>query len=156
MSQIDYRTLDIAMFVIANLVNVLMIGIFLSRPKGLDRVEYVLGLILLVLGLPAAAIAVLNGLAGREWQFIVLPALLVLFLMVELLLDYILKLDFRRSRLLGPYLLLYYVALMGMIGYAFLVEQVYGFITLVTYFLNLAATAYSYRKAGHGRRGTKQ
>jgi hypothetical protein len=38
---------------------------------------------------------------------------------------------------------------MGMIGYAFLVGRVFGFITLVTYFMQLAATAYSYAKVGY-------
>jgi hypothetical protein len=69
---------------------------------------------------------------------------------VEFVLDYWLELDFRHSRLLGPYLLLYYLALMGMIGYSFQVGRVFGFVTLATYFLQLAATGYSYRKVGHG------
>ena len=145
-------TVDTIMFVIANAVNLLMIGIFLSRPAGRRDVERVIGLILLVLALPAGAIAILNGVWQREWWFVALPALLVVFLALELVLEYILKLDFRHSRLLGPYLLLYYLALMGMIGYTFQVSELYGFITLTTYFFQLGATAYSYRKVGHGRR----
>jgi len=66
-----------------------------------------------------------------------------------------LSLPFRSSRLLGPYLLLYYLSPMGMIGYAFLVSEAYGFITLATYFLNLLATWYSYCEVGHGTGVTK-
>jgi hypothetical protein len=149
----NHQLVDTALFVIANLFNVLVTLIFLSRPFGLKRLEYLLGLINVTLALPAGIAAVLNALAGREWWSVLLPALLVVYLLVELLLDYLLELDFRHTNLLGPYLLLFYASQMGMIGYAFLVDETYGFVTLLTYFLCLAATAYSYRKVGHGSRG---
>ena len=147
-----YRIVDTGVFVIAALFNVLMIGIFLSRPPGLKRVERVQGWIGIALAVPAGVAVVLNALGQREWWTMVLPALFVIFEIVELVLDYILKLDFRHSRLLGPYLLLYYASTMGLIGYSFLVHKTYGFITLATYFLCLLATWYSYSKVGHGRR----
>jgi len=147
----NHQLVDTALVVIANLFNVLVAIIFLSRPFGLKRLEHALGLIDGALALPAGIAAVLNALAGREWWAVLLPALLAIYLLVELLLDYVLKLDFRHSRLLGPYLLLFYASQMGMIGYAFLVDETYGFVTLLTYFLCLGATAYSYRKVGHGR-----
>jgi hypothetical protein len=61
-----------------------------------------------------------------------------------------LKLDFRSTALLWPYLLVFYVALMGMIGYSFLIKKSFGYVTLCTYFLALLATWYSYAKVGHG------
>jgi len=70
---------------------------------------------------------------------------------VELLLDYVLKLPFRKTWLLGPYLGIYYLAQFGMIGYAFLVGKAHGFVTLVTYFCSLFATWYSYSRVKHGR-----
>jgi hypothetical protein len=39
---------------------------------------------------------------------------------------------------------------MGMIGYTFVFGKLFGFITLATYFINLASTAYSYARVGHG------
>ena len=72
------------------------------------------------------------------------------FLIIEVVLDYVLKSDFRNTSLIGPYLLLYYISILGMIGYSFLVEKKYGFITLVTYFLSQFAALYSYMKVGHG------
>ncbi len=77
----------------ANVVNGLMAGIFLSRPKGWRRVEYVLGWVQIALALPLGV--AVNVAHKREWWFVVLPSLLVAFLIVELLLDYILKLEFR-------------------------------------------------------------
>jgi uncharacterized membrane protein len=146
----DFQIIDWTIFAAANLVNILMVGIFLSRPRGLNRVERVLGIVLIALVIPVAISALLNVMGKREWWSIVLPFLLVVFLIVELILDYILKLDFRHTSLLWPYLLLYYVSLWGMIGYTFLIGKPYGFFTLITYFFNLFATRYSYSRVGHG------
>lgn len=146
----DFQIIDLTLFAVANLVNVLMVGIFLSRPKGLKRVEKGLGIVLIVLAIPVTISILLNIAGKREWWSIVLPSLLVMFLIVELILDYILKLDFRHTSLLWPYLLLYYISLWGMIGYTFLIGKPYGFFTLITYFLNLLATWYSYSRVGHG------
>jgi hypothetical protein len=145
-----FRIIDTAIFIIANLVNLLLVGIFLSRPNGLKRVEYILGLIVVAMLLPVGIAVMLNILGKREWWTIVLPLILLSFLVIELLFDYILKLDFRKTKLLGAYLLVYYLALMAMIGYSFLIGKLYGFITLSTYFLNLFATWYSYSKVSHG------
>lgn len=146
----DFHIIDLAVFIIANLVNLLLAGIFLSRPKGLKRVEDILGLIVVAMLLPVGIIVILNILGKREWWTIVLLLTFLSFLVIELLFDFILKLNFRKTKLLWPYLLLFYLALMAVIGYSFLIGRTYGFITLSTYFLNLFATWYSYSKVGHG------
>ncbi len=139
-------TIDLVVVVAANLFNLLMTGIFLTRPKGWKRFEQVVGLIMVVLAVPLGAAVILNALEQRAWWFIVLPIPLILHCLVELLLDYILKLDFRKTRLLGPYLALFYLGQMGLIGYAFVVQPAYGFVTLATYFLCLGATRYAHSK----------
>ena len=146
----DFWVIDIGLFVVTNLINLLLIGIFLSRPKGLKKVEHVLGLFMVAMILPVGIAIILNILGKREWWTIVLPLILILFLEIELLFDYILKLNFRKTRLLWPYLLLFYLAMMAMIGYSFSIGKIYGFVTLGTYFLGLFATWYSYSKVGHG------
>ncbi len=149
-ASVNFRIIDIAIFIVANVINLLLIGIFLSRPKGLKKVEYVLGLFVVAMILPVGMAIILNILEKREWWTIVLPLILISFLAVELLFDYILKLNFRKTKWLWPYLLLYYSAMMAMIGYSFMIDKAYGFLTLITYFLGLFATWYSYSKVGHG------
>lgn len=112
-AQIEFRIVDYALFAIANLMNILMIGIFLSRPKRLRRLEYILGIVLETLTIPLAISVVLNLVGKREWWTVVLPSLLIVFLIVELILDSILKLEFRNTPLVWPYLLLYYLSLWG-------------------------------------------
>jgi hypothetical protein len=138
--------LDLAVVVAANLFNLLMAAIFFTRPRGWNRFERAVGLILVALALPLGAAAILNLLANREWWFVVLPLPLILHGVVELLLDYILELDFRQTRWLGPYLGLFYLGQWGLIGYAFVVQPIYGFCTLATYFLCLGATRYAHVK----------
>ena len=144
------QVIDLIIIVVANIFNFVVVVIMLSRPPGWKKFEYYLGLFNTGLILPLGVAVVFNAINRREWWTLVLPGLLILYLVIELLLDYILKYPFRQTRWLGPYLGLFYLAQWMMIGYAFAVETVYGAITLETYFLTLGATAYSYRKVGHG------
>ena len=146
----SFRTIDIYVFVIANLTNLLLAVMFLFRARDKPKIGSTFGWAAVVLGIPLLTAVVLNALGGRPWWALVLPGLLVAYDLVEFLIDHVLKYDFRHSRWLGLYLGLYYLALMGMIGYAFAIGKSYGFITLITYFVNLAATAFSYARVQHG------
>lgn len=145
----SYRSIDLVVVGVANLMNIIMVVVFFLRSMMVERLQ-VVGFIWAAFILVLAAVVVLNIRAKREWWAIALPLLLVVFLIVEVALDYIAKYDFRSTILLGPYLLLYYVSILGMIGYSFLTEKKYGFITLATYFLSQIAAFYSYFKVGHG------
>ncbi|MGD8625313.1 MAG: serine hydrolase domain-containing protein [Anaerolineae bacterium] len=143
---LPFGAVDLVVVAAANLYNLLMVAIFVTRPRGWKRFERIAGLVLVALALPLGAASVLNFLVGRDWWFYLLPLPLILHCLVELLLDYILKLDFRNSRLLGPYLALFYLGQWGLIGYAFVVNPIYGFVTLATYFLCLGATRYAHAR----------
>lgn len=146
----SYRTVDLVLFLVANLVNLLIVAIMLSRPLGRKDLERRLGLVVIACALPVGLAVVLNAVGKREWWAVVLPLPLLLHFVVELLLDYVLRFEFRKTRWLGPYLLIFYAGQMGMIGYSFLAFDRWGFVTLGTYFLSLAATGYSYSRVGHG------
>lgn len=134
----DFHVVDLAVVLCANLFNLMMVAIFLLRAQGRQRAEHRLGLFEVPLAIVFAIASIINWMNARDVWLVLLPALVVLFIMAELLLDYILKIEFRHKRLLGPYLLFFYAAQMGMIGYAFIVKEVYGLITLLTYFASLA------------------
>jgi hypothetical protein len=141
---------DLAVVVIANLMNLLLTGMFLARAGGRTQLGHDLGSAALLLAVPLAGAVALNILWRRDGWLVLLPGLVVLYCVVEFALDYLLKIDFRSTSLLWPYLALYYISLMGMIGYAFIVGKPFGFATLATYFANLAATFYSFNRVGHG------
>lgn len=146
----DPTRVDAVLVIVANLVNLLVATLLVSRAYGLLRIERGLGLAVVALALPLGIGAAWHAARGSAWWRVGLPLVLVAYLIAELLLDYVLGIDFRRTWLLGPYLLLYYLGLMSMIGYAFLVERAWGYVTLATYFVNLLATWYSYSRVGHG------
>ena len=97
-----------------------------------------------------AVVVVINSIGKREKWEVLLPLIFIAFLILEVILDYILQLDFRNTWLLGPYLLMYYVSIMGIIGYSFRIGKKFGFVTLVTYFLSQIAALFSYVNVGHG------
>ena len=144
-----YRSVDLTVLSLANLMNIIMVLIFLARARGMARSD-IIGVIWVAFIVVLSIVVFLNFRSRREWWTIVLPSLLIAFLILEIILDYILQIDFRSTRLLGPYLLLYYLALFGMIGYSFQIGKKFGFVTLVTYFINQIATFYSYFQVGHG------
>jgi len=150
LGQSDFKSIDVGIFIIANVVNLLLIGIFVSRAKRMVNVEFVLGIAVVAMALPLIGAAIVNILSRREWWTIVLLLPMILYCILELVLDYVLKMEFRSTSLLWPYLTLFYVGLIGMVGYSFSVGKAYGFATLVTYFLNLFAAWYCYSKVGHG------
>jgi hypothetical protein len=140
---------DLVAVVVANLMNLIMVGVFVLRSLMIGRLQAV-GVVWVAFILMLGVVVVLNVRANREWWAIVLPLLLMVFLIVEVVLDYIVEYEFRSTTLLGPYLFLYYVSILGMIGYSFLTERKYGFVTLATYFLSQIAALYSYFRVGHG------
>jgi hypothetical protein len=147
--QISYRRVDLMLVGLANLMNLIMVYIFIGRILGMSRavvVGYIWGIFILFFGG-----AILYNLKERRSRWmVILPLLLFLFLILEIILDYVLTIDFRYTALLGPYLLLYYVAILAMVGYSFIVEKKFGFITLGTYFLSQIAALISYTQVGHG------
>jgi hypothetical protein len=147
MNEARAQKLDLSVVVVTNLFNLMVVGLMLARTA---HIEYNLGTPLIVMAVLLIAASVLNIIWKREKWFYILPSILAIYLLFEWCLDYIFKIEFRSTWLLGPYLLLFYAGQMGMIGYSFLAKKGYGFVTLVTYFLSLGATAYSYMHVGHG------
>jgi len=145
----NYRSIDLVAIALANLMNMVMVVVFVLRSLTVGRLR-VVGFVWAVMILVLACVVTLNVRAKREWWTTVLPSLLLVFLMVEVALDYVVRCEFRSTALLGPYLFLYYISILGMIGYSFLTAKNFGFATLATYFLSQIAALYSYFKVGHG------
>ena len=144
-----YKSTDLAVISVVNLFNIIMIAVFIIRTQ--QPGHFLIAGIVWVVFIAVLAVVVFQNIRAKRGRwFTLMPALFGIFLIVEVILDYVLKIDFRNTGLLTPYLILYYASILGMIGYSFLVEKKYGFITLVTYFLSQFAALYSYMRVGHG------
>jgi small-conductance mechanosensitive channel len=131
------RRIDLIVVYVANLINVIMALLFVVRISNLPQVEDILGIAVMIMGFCLGYIAFINRRNKRDkWEtYLLIP--IFLFFIVELALDYVLNFDFRSTALVGPYILFYYVALWGLIGYAFRFDKKWGYLTLATYFLNM-------------------
>lgn len=136
--------IDLAVVGMANLINLVMAGLFAARISGLTQVQKALGIVAMTMGFVLGYIAFLNkkNERGKWFSYLLIP--IFLFFIVELILDYVLALDFRSTAIVGPYILLYYVGLWGLIGYAFMVNKKWGFVTLATYFANMILSILPY------------
>jgi len=143
------RLIDLTVIAIVNLFNIIMVVVFILRTMQTAHLQLV-GFIWVIFIIALAITVFLNIKAKSGRWLVVLPLLFEIFLIVEVMLDYVTKIDFRNTSAIVPYLILYYVSILGMIGYSFLVEKRYGFITLVTYFFSQFAALYSYLMVGHG------
>ena len=141
---VNYRKIDLTVVYLANLINILVAFLFLARMSGFTEKENTLGIAVITMGFAIGYIAYLNKKNCRDkWEtYLLIP--IFLFMIAELILDYILVLDFRSTIIVGPYILLYYIGAWGLIGYSFRFEKKWGFITLGTYFLNMILSIYPY------------
>jgi len=140
----NYVGVDLNVVVIANLINVVMALLFAARISGLPEIQYVLGIVAMFMGFTLGYAAFLNRRNRRNKWFTALLLPVLLFFIVDLFLDYIFVLDFRRTIFAVPFVLLYYVGLWGLIGYSFTFSKKWGIVTLATYFVNMTMSILPY------------
>jgi hypothetical protein len=129
--------------------NVLFAAMFAARVTT-PNWAHLLGLAGTAMALPLLAASVVAWQRHASGWEIGLPLVFVAFAIVELAVDVVFRVDVRHTAWLWPYLVSFYLAQWAVIGAAFSVSRVGGFVLLGTYFVCLAATAYSYRMVGHG------
>ena len=72
--------------------------------------------------------------------------LVFLYILVEFLLDYILKFDFRRKwSTHAPYIIMEYIALFSLIGIAFDIDRIWGYLVSISFWILMASLIYVYR-----------
>jgi hypothetical protein len=129
--------------------NLLFAGMFAARVVA-PRWGRPLGFVGVAMAIPLAAAAAVALTSGQDAWAVVLPLVFVAFALGEAVVDLLLPFEIRRTRWLWPYLLAFYLAQWAVIGAAFIASRAAGFAVLATYFVCLAATAWSYRRVGHG------
>lgn len=110
---------NLAGAVVAVTMNALCIVVFASRLVGRPGIGHAVGWIQFVLVIPLVALLVLAPRLGRPWLYYLQVGLMLAFLVVEFVLDYALRLDFRGNlRAVIPYVMLFFAGTGGMIGVA--------------------------------------
>lgn len=148
MIPIDDPTLDLSIFILTNVANMAVFTMFMLRVFT-ERGGRYAGMFFISLAVPTGIIAGINLMNGREWWLWVFPTLFIIFCIYTFLLDFVLKIEFRKPRrndILVPYLLLFYISIILMWGISWSIGLFYGAVTGVTYFLQLGGAAYAGKK----------
>ncbi len=75
----------------ANLINVLVISVFIARLSNRPKIEYWLGIILILSIVPLAYLFITAFGFNRHFLYFIQIGLMITYLVVELMLDYVLK-----------------------------------------------------------------
>jgi hypothetical protein len=150
----QWDTIDLLFVVTAVAFNLLIAAIFVAS-KGMHlKLVRAIGTAWLLLVIPLAVVFVAYALAGKDVAVLLAFGGVFLYMLVEWLLDYVFKIDFRTkwSRHI-PYIVLEYVALGGLIGIAFSIDRVAGTIVSVSFWILMACLIFLY--AGKRRSATR-
>jgi len=105
--------------VVSVLVFVLTIGVFVARLASRPSLEYWLGVVLVLLLVPLLYLLFRGRVTGRSGLYMLQLSLMVAYLVVEVLVDYVFKCDFRSVRWMTiAYVTLFFAATGGMVGVA--------------------------------------
>jgi hypothetical protein len=138
----------LGVFALATAVNLVSAAMFWAR---VHRPGWAtpLGVVAILLGLPALALTVAGAMGDISWTRWLFPLLYAVFAAVTLLLDFILKVEFRSPRrpsILVPYLILYYFPLVAMWGMLWDLGFGYWAANGVSYFAMVATSLHAVRK----------
>ncbi len=137
--------IDLIFTISAVLFNLLIAGIFVAQKHEKERLVRIFGISWLCLALPLAAVFA-TYLRGERNEGVTISFIFIfLYMLIELLLDYILKVDFRsQPRTHIPYIVLEYLALFSLIWLAFLIDPVVGYIVAICFWLLMGSLIYLY------------
>ncbi len=137
--------MDAVFLVSAVAFNLLIAAIFIAQKWGKARLVRAFGIAWLLLGIPLLAVFILYLFAGREAWVMIYFGFILGYMLFELLLDYILKIEFRQKPILHiPYIIIEYIALFGLVGISFAIDRTWGFIVAICFWILLGSLIYLY------------
>jgi len=139
------KSMDIIFIGSSIIFNVSVSFLYIVTKLGNLELLRVFGIIVLFLIIPFT-ITLVGYIKEKEERKTIISLVIILFyLFLELLLDYILIIPFREIIALHiPYIIIFYAAVFCMIGVSFDKNKKMGFIVLVTFFILLGCLIYMY------------
>jgi len=139
------KTLDIIFYCSSLIFNISISLLYIAAKFENTKGYQVLGAIVIFLILPYTLILI-GYLKQKEERKITISLVVILFyLFLELLLDYILMIPFRDILALHiPYIIIFYAAEFSIIGVSFDKDRKIGFVVLITFFVLLGCLIYMF------------
>ncbi len=101
------QVLNLIGALVANLNNILLLSLFITRLRNKPKIEYWLGIIIILSIVPLSYLFITAIIINRPILYFIQIGLMITYLILELLLDYILKIEFRQTQwIVIPYYLL--------------------------------------------------
>ena len=127
--------------IIANINNILLTFLFATRIYKYPKIEHWLGIIFMLSIIPLILMLIKAFETNRDILYFIQLFLMISFIVVEFLLDYLLKIDFRQNRnIVIPYVIIFYASFGGMIGIASHCGKQWTVITVITFLLMTTAS----------------
>ena len=137
---------DLLFVITAVLFNLLVVGIYIAQAHGREKLVRTFGSAMIFLIFPLDIVFASYLVNGRSIETLTALGVVFLYLMAELLLDFILKFDFRSKTIWHvAYILLFYAAAFSLISVAFTISDLAGYLVTVTFWGVLGALVYLYR-----------
>lgn len=135
-SQFSVQSTNLIGGVLSILIYLLVISLLLARLSGHQDLERILGIILIILVFPLTYLLISAFYLDRPKIYILQVGLMILFLLVELAVDYIFDVPFRTVRWQTiAYVVLFFGATGGMIGVASLAGRIWAGAAIIGFLL---------------------
>jgi hypothetical protein len=137
---------DYVFVISAVMFNLLIAGIFIAQKQERSKFVRAFGITWLCLAFPLAIVFINYIHVGREPRILISFGLIFLYMVVELLLDYVLKIDFRKKLITHvPYIILEYIALFSLIFISIDINPSWGWVVSISFWILMVSLIYLYR-----------
>jgi hypothetical protein len=140
-----YKSQDIIFVFSVVIFNILVSVVYVSTKLDLTALLQISGLIIISLIVPFTI--ALRGYMKKEAEkkIIISNMVVLLYLFLELVLDYILKIPFREIMAIHvPYIIIFYAAEFSMMSVSFYINRKAGFVVAITFCILIGCLAYLY------------
>ncbi|MHA1347754.1 MAG: hypothetical protein ACTSVO_10480 [Candidatus Heimdallarchaeaceae archaeon] len=139
------NTFDLIFVTAAVLTNLVVSAIYISIRKNAVNLIKKLGIVFLLSGIPIIAVLIGYIVIGYEYWVYVVLSYIIAFFVVQLLLDFVLKSQFREKTVQHTiYILFFYLFQTGLILVSFNINEVCGYIVSSSFWILLGALIYLY------------
>jgi hypothetical protein len=132
-------------FIYSSIVfNISVSGVYVATKLGDMTLTQAFGAIVIFLIIPFTITLLGYVKAKEKKKTIISNGIILSYLLLELMLDYILKIPFREILALHiPYILVFYAALFSMIGVSLEKNKRLGYLVIATFFILIACLIYN-------------
>ena len=132
----EINNLNITGACLSILILIICSLVFIFRLRGNQKVEYWLGLILILMIIPLTFLLITAKQFQRPPIYYIQIGFMIAFLIIELFLDYIYKLEFRKITWITViYIVIFFSGTGGMIGVATLAGRIWMIAAVVLFFI---------------------